>query len=497
MAGSIVARELGLPHVVRTAGSDIGRLFDHFQLGPVYGRILRAAEAVITGPSLRAKIADAGVNQGRIQHDPGLAASPEMFDPVGDVLDLSSLIAEMAADSGYKPSIRGNYDQGLRYIGVYGKLGVAKGSFALLDAMQTVVSRNPGTGLLVMGHGWPEVEREFHARIGGLHLEDHVLQIPFLPPWRVPEFLRRCDAVCALEQDFPIRHHAPVVPREILLSGKCVVASSEMLEKFPASERMISGYNCLRIDDVHEVSTLSEALAGVVANPDIAGDIGKRGRDCALELSRLDPGVSRLEEILQDASSNGSRRAGGQAVRSRRTAERGSGLDLSPQRDDATGGPMSVEDLGCLLGAGLGGGHAPSMVLPDRMLQKKTAAAETPRLRIAGWGIGESALLELVPERCQDLAITQFDQDLNRALDAATGTGSAVGVSEGPSFLVFRNAVRAIRAVVLSCREHDWLLACNGRRSIGELAGGSREVRDLLERLFLLDLVTLRDPSVR
>ena len=45
-----------------------------------------------------------------------------------------------------------------------------------------------------------------------LGLTDRVLQIPFLPHWRVPEFLRGCLAVCCLEQDFPIGFHTPIIP---------------------------------------------------------------------------------------------------------------------------------------------------------------------------------------------------------------------------------------------------------------------------------------------
>ena len=59
--------------------------------------------------------------------------------------------------------------------------------------------------------------------LAALGLADRVLQIPFLPHWRVPEFLRGCLAVCCLEQGFPIEFHAPMIPREVLLCGTCLV----------------------------------------------------------------------------------------------------------------------------------------------------------------------------------------------------------------------------------------------------------------------------------
>ena len=88
-------------------------------------------------------------------------------------------------------------------------------------------------GLVALAHGQPAVEEAFRARVRKLGLVDRVLQIPFLPHWRVPEFLRGCLAVCCLEQDFPIRFHAPIIPREVLLCGTCLVASTELIRKLP------------------------------------------------------------------------------------------------------------------------------------------------------------------------------------------------------------------------------------------------------------------------
>ena len=62
---------------------------------------------------------------------------------------------------------------------------------------------------------------------------DRVLQIPFLPHWRVPEFLRGCLAVCCLEQDFPIGFHSPIIPLRSAALRPCLVASAEVIRKLP------------------------------------------------------------------------------------------------------------------------------------------------------------------------------------------------------------------------------------------------------------------------
>jgi hypothetical protein len=105
----------------------------------------------------------------------------------------------------------------------------------------------------------------------------------------VPEFLRGCIAVCCLEQGFPIEFHAPVTPREVLLCGTCLIASTELIRKLPCHERLPHGYGCVAIENVNDIGTLSESLAAVVRDPAVATAIGARGRRFAFELQRYMP----------------------------------------------------------------------------------------------------------------------------------------------------------------------------------------------------------------
>src|SRR5262249_46055399 len=150
---------------------------------------------------------------------------------------------------------------------VYGKLGETKGSFALLAAMDRVVRAGLDIGLVVLAHGGPSAQKSFRSRAAEFGLVDRVLQIPFLPHWRVPEFLRGCLAVCCLEQDFPIAFHSPITPLEVLLCGACLVGSTEVIRKLPNPERLAHGYNCVAVEDVNDVAKLSKSLAAIVTDP--------------------------------------------------------------------------------------------------------------------------------------------------------------------------------------------------------------------------------------
>ena len=156
-------------------------------------------------------------------------------------------------------------------------------------------------GLVALAHGRPAVEKKFRARARKLGLTDRILQIPFLPHWRVPEFLRGCLAVCCLEQDFPIGFHSPIIPFEVLLSGTCLVASTELIAKLPAHGRLPHGYGCVAIEDVNDIEALSSQLAAIVEDPEPVTAMGARGRKFARDLQRDATFPLTLERILEVA----------------------------------------------------------------------------------------------------------------------------------------------------------------------------------------------------
>jgi hypothetical protein len=157
-------------------------------------------------------------------------------------------------------------------------------------------------GLVALAHGRPQIEERFRARVRELGLTDRVLQIPFLPHWRVPDFLRGCLAVCCLEQNFPIGFHSPITPLEVLLCGACLVGSTEVIRKLPNPEQLVHGYNCVAIEDVNDVATLSEKLAAIVADPEPIALIGTRGRTFVRDAQEHIDFPQRLESILARAA---------------------------------------------------------------------------------------------------------------------------------------------------------------------------------------------------
>jgi glycosyltransferase involved in cell wall biosynthesis len=310
VAGHLAAQMTGIPHVTRMAGSDAGHLWRHPQLESLYDGVLRSAAGVIAGKVVAARVIQRGIYADRVAFDGGFVVPEDVFTLVGPRLDLVGLRAEIASDPALRDPCWGEFAGGRPYFGVYGKLGESKGSFALLAAIQRLKNAGLNVGVVALAHGPPAVEERFRAQARDFGLADHILQLPFLPHWRVPEFIRGCLAVCCLEQDFPIRFHSPIMPREVLLCGTCLVAATEVIRKLPDYSQLPHGFGCVAVENVNDVGALTRLLAAIVEDPVPALDIGARGREFACLMQRNVPFPQELERALEAA-------AAGHGVRSK------------------------------------------------------------------------------------------------------------------------------------------------------------------------------------
>jgi glycosyltransferase involved in cell wall biosynthesis len=299
IAGHVVAQALDLPHIVKTAGSDAGKLWHHPQFEPFYDHVLCSADLYIAGGVVTQRAIDHGVAPQRVAANRGFQLNTELFSSDGDKLDLSEILAEAAEDAAFKDLCWGSFRGDRPHIGVYGKLGDRKGSFALLDALAQARSAGADIGLVAMAHGHPPIEARFRRAVEDHKLQDHVLKIPFLPHWRVPSFIRSCLAVCCLEQDFTITIHNPIVTEEVMSCGTCLIASTELLNKHTHAKQLVAGVNCVAIQDVNDIDLLSQALISVARDPDDAAVIGRRGRRY---VERFDAGMAfaaRTESLFE------------------------------------------------------------------------------------------------------------------------------------------------------------------------------------------------------
>jgi glycosyltransferase involved in cell wall biosynthesis len=540
VAGHLASQMTGLPHVVRMAGSDAGRLWHHPQFEALYDHVLRSAEVVVAVGVVAERAVQRGVAPDRIAFGGGFVVPEDLFTPDGPTLNLPELRIEVAQDRALSDLLWGEFAADRPYFGIYGKLGERKGSFALLAAMHRLKSAGLEVGLVALAHGSPAVQASFRARTTELGLADRVLQIPFLPHWRVPEFLRGCAAVCCLEQDFPIGFHSPIIPREVLLCGACLVGSTEVIRKLPSYGRLPHGYGCVAIEDVADIKTLSERLAAIVEDPQPAAAVGARGRNFARELQREAPFPQALERILAAA-----------AARTRIPPTAGWSVDHTLAEDEngcfpltklvadafaetnedqdsrkATFQPQRTPDLVwarevLAVAEQVDGNTAHRLLAPPVRIEIAIAEAESEadqtickegsaplfRLHIRRWAMADGDLAGLVPFRDPQMRIVAFDHDVSKYLGARTTAAFPAVLGPGPSYIVAFGSSKGTRRepLLVDTLTARVLMLSDGTRTASEIA---RELDDQtnpstvagnlqwIESLFASGLIWLRDECV-
>lgn len=283
IAAYLASSWTGIPWVVRNAGSDLDRLMARPELGTAYKEVLRAADGVLTrSPNLTGRFLGMGVRSDRLFRTEPYSPPPAFFNPEAEPLDVNALPKLLAPET--PGGGQAAFDPSRPAIGIYGKVGVTKGSFDLLRALSMLKQEGLSFQFvaLTQGQGFPEFARVVRS----LGLDDRTWVLPFLPNWRIPSFIRACTAVCFLERDFPIKIHAPVISHEVFSAGGCLVLSGEIARKH-ASEALVDGETVLLVDDPKDNADLARQLRRAIEDPEEAGRIGRRG---ATALS-ADPGA--------------------------------------------------------------------------------------------------------------------------------------------------------------------------------------------------------------
>jgi glycosyltransferase involved in cell wall biosynthesis len=538
IAGHLAAEIMGVPHVTRMAGSDAGRLWHHPQFEAIYDHVLKSAEAVVAVGTVAERAIARGVAADRIKPGGYFSIPEQLFTPEGPRLDLNALRDAIARDEDFRELMWGEFVADRPHFGVYGKLGARKGSFSLLGAMHRLKRSGRDVGLVVLAQGAPAVQERFRKEATDLGLADRILQLPFIPHWRVPEFLRGCLAVCCLEQDFPIGFHSPIIPREVLMAGACLVGSTEVIRKLPSYERLPHGYGCIAVENVDDIELLSERLAAIVDDPHTAAAIGRRGHRFAAELQRDIQFPQVLERILASAAARQLVPASDRPAESEqaepsrfrltglaaaRMAEAG---DLDPHRaSDPVHGDVAHADLAWALRVlesikrSISAGNASSLPLALAVgVEIAVAAAEEEadkiaprkitdplfRLCVKGWALKDGGLPGLIPQRDTRLRVVDFDYDVSKFLGIASAADFPATVTPGRSHIVvFGRSQQGRREPLLVDTLTSRILhLSDGTRTAAEIAdamgphASAETTISWIEELFLLGLLSLQESRV-
>jgi glycosyltransferase involved in cell wall biosynthesis len=229
LAAGMAASRRNLPLLLIHAGSDLHRLAELPSRRAAYAAVIAQADAVVTTPeAARQVLALGGDADGLIFGRPLLCPRTLFTEPAPPL--------ELAA-------------AGRPVIGMYGKLAVRKGAIELLEGAAVLAREGLDFSLLFMTAARSPGARAIQEASERLGLSDRVTLLPFLPPWRVPEFLATCDCVAFLENRFGVAVHRPGIPREVATAGRALIISGEVADYQRTLTPLVDGENVLIVQD--------------------------------------------------------------------------------------------------------------------------------------------------------------------------------------------------------------------------------------------------------
>lgn len=264
-AAALVSSWFGIPYGLQHAGSDLYRLAALPDRCEAFRQLMGHATLILCTRRARQELEDDGVPPERLVLGMPSYVPATLFNPVGPTLDLDALVKALDAD-GMPVSwpSRSPTNPNRPVIGMYGKPGRRKATLQVIEAVGRL--RQAGidsTLFLMVGVHRPYVDT-FNRSVEANGLTDRTVMLPFLPHWRVPEFIRSCDVVAYLENNFSITAHRPMIPREISMCGRAAVVSSEVATNLRTQEPLVDGQNMFLVEDPRNVEGVQAALGRAV-----------------------------------------------------------------------------------------------------------------------------------------------------------------------------------------------------------------------------------------
>ena len=185
-------------------------------------------------------------------------------------------------------------------IGIYGKMGDAKGTFELIEALDRVAAEGTEFHLIYLAAGerW-QFRQVFDHLSKHSRVEQRSWILPPVAPWQIPRFLKACDAACFLENRFPISLHTPGVPNEILASGTALICSEEIVMKLPLRHSLVDGKNVIVVPDPREIDSFANILKLAMSDRQRLRSIGRHGRQVVDSLRTHDGTDHVLSNLLR------------------------------------------------------------------------------------------------------------------------------------------------------------------------------------------------------
>lgn len=269
----------GRPQIMRHAGSDMSRLFASPYLQTLFASIFEKVDRIVTYPRMKARFLALKIPEEKLFYNIKVSVDTKAFNPEVKPFDLARYTDKEFRN---KPVIT--------YIG---KIGVTKGIYELAEAASLI---KEDFLLLFVANG--KGLEQFKKFVEGLTLGSRTIFANFVPPWTIPQIIKLSTCVVIPERDFPVIEHTPILPREVMAVGKCLILSKELYLK-RASRDVKDGEGVLVVDP-KDVAQFKNVLEKVIRCPDFAESLGWQLHLISKKLERFDEYIEHTISLYQE-----------------------------------------------------------------------------------------------------------------------------------------------------------------------------------------------------
>ncbi len=271
VAAFIASNITGRPQILRHAGSDIGKLFTSPSYNTLFKTIFQRADKIMTIPPLKEMFLSLGIPESKIVFDENVSIDTNAFNPEVIPFPLVDYIERQLPEC---PIII--------FIGKINYYWKTKGLYELLEAVKGI---KDDFLLLFVANG--RGLKEFQNLLEEKNLSKKSIFLDFVPPWEIPSIIKLSTCVVIPEREFPPQYHAtPVIPREVMAVGKCLVLSEELYNKQCYGD-LIDGESVLVVDPKN-IKQFRTAIEHIIKHPDIASKIGQNAYKISLQIENFD-----------------------------------------------------------------------------------------------------------------------------------------------------------------------------------------------------------------
>ena len=252
ISGLIAKNITGRPQILRHAGSDIGKLFPSTSYNTLFKMIFEGVDKIVTIPPLKKMFLSLGISESKIVFNQKVSVDTKAFNPEVPPFPLSQYTHKKIPECSI-----------ITYIGKINYYWKTKGLFELVEAVKDV---RDNFLLLFVANG--KGLAEFKNLIREKKLEKRSIFIGFVPPWKIPSIIKLSTCVVVPEREFPIQYHTPILPREVMAVGKCLIISKELYNK-GCYEKLTNRENVLSIDPKN-TKQFTTIIKDIIRQPDTA-----------------------------------------------------------------------------------------------------------------------------------------------------------------------------------------------------------------------------------